>query len=118
MNALEVEKINELKRLTSAGLTQREIAKQLNISPSTVSRYTQLDKGEVPRWYCKKCSVSNPKGAKFCNQCGSKLLTDREETIQNLKTLVQLAGSLPESSRDLYINTLKSAMKYLARLED
>jgi orotate phosphoribosyltransferase-like protein len=53
--------IRQMKDLASEGKKQKEIATQLNVSPSTVARYTGKGKSEmVPEEYffCNTCPIT------------------------------------------------------------
>ena len=45
---LPMRKISEVLRLTKDGLTQREIAHSVGVSPTTVAEYTRLSNVSIP----------------------------------------------------------------------
>lgn len=63
---------------------------------------------------CPSChnESTNPK-ARFCWNCGAKILTEKEEIVERLQNLMSLTVTMPESARDVLQVTVLDAVKFI-----
>ncbi len=87
-------------------LTIKEIAAKWEISAMSV---TNIKRASTP--VCLNCGRGLPIGSKFCNLCGSKVLTEKEQVVENLKKAAGLcAGSI---NADEIRQSIFAAVKFL-----
>lgn len=65
---------------------------------------------------CKKCgNTIHRDTAKFCDQCGAKLLTEQEEVIVALMSIRSEVQFLPQTHRDEVIAAINGAIQYIEK---
>lgn len=109
------DKIARIKELKAQGLTAAKIADQLDLTIGTVYEYTR--KPQESRQYKCDCGNVAPKGSKFCNVCGKKILSEAGKLIEALNKLKKLEGSIPSSEVQQYHSTILAAVKYIEGVE-
>lgn len=93
-----------------SGLGIREIATQTGRGLSTVKYIIEDIKDDR---FCPKCHTELPPNAKFCFNCGVRILTRAEEIAEHLSALKSCFSALPASQRDKFILSLNEAIQYL-----
>lgn len=107
--------IESIKKLKAEGLTAVKIADQLGLTLSTVYEYTR--KSKESRQYKCDCGNVAPKGSKFCNVCGKKILSEAGKLVEALNKLKKLEGSIPLNEVQQYHSTILAAIKYIEGIE-
>lgn len=95
-----------LQDIAENKLEKIQIAAKWGISPQSVHA---IKRKNIP--VCPKCGNALPAGSKFCNLCGAKILTEREQVAENLKKAAGLcAGSI---NADEIRQAIFAAVKFL-----
>lgn len=95
-----------LRDIADDRMTIRQIADKWGVSSQTVQK---IKKERVP--VCPKCGNALPAGSKFCNLCGAKILTEKEQVAENLKKAAGLcAGCI---NADEIRQAIFAAVKFL-----
>lgn len=117
---------------TETKIKTSEICSTYNLSSGTLNDI--IKEAQIPfrrpgqvgvnrgKKFCRFCgSRLNPKGAKFCCECGKPLLTEKESILNALEQLSSYFIILEKDKRDKYIteiNAIADKVKKLRIIED
>lgn len=106
MRVVPEEKKAQIREALLQGTTHSECVSKFGTTYKTVARIAESIKIS-----CPNCGKVPPVGSKFCNCCGKKLMTEREEAIVGLKKAAGLcAGAV---FADEIREAIFAAVKYL-----
>lgn len=95
-----------LQDIAEGKLTREKIADKWEIHVQSVYK---IARENIP--VCPKCGNSLPVRSKFCNLCGTKVLTEKEQVAENLKKAAGLcAGCI---NADEIRQAIFAAVKFL-----
>ena len=95
-----------LQDIAEGKLTREKIADKWEIHVQSVYK---IARENIP--VCPKCGNALPAGSKFCNLCGAKILTEKEQVAENLKKAAGLcAGCI---NADEIRQAIFAAVKFL-----
>lgn len=117
------EKAEQIKILRKTGMSRSDIAKELGVSPMSVTRYSRDVEDSTPELVetgvrCEQCGEPLPKRARFCFICGTKIMSEREKLALRVSTLRRIYSVLPEAMRDEAVSVLNDVLAYLDKEEN
>lgn len=113
---LSEHEINEIIGMHQSGLSNAEIREKTGRSSFVIRKYI-LQNEKIKK--CPKCGQACPHPqAHFCFICGTKILTEREEVIEQLSYIRGSFALVPEKARDRFMNAANTAIRYLEGLDE
>lgn len=120
--AVTEEKVQEMRKLRSTGMSFAAIGGKCGVSDVTAARYTRdveiVENFAETGVNCPACGEKLPKRAKFCFMCGEKILSEREKLALRVSTLRRIYSFLPEQMRDSTIEVLNDVLAFLDGKEE
>lgn len=102
MKRLTKEEKTLIENSFKEGLKVKAILEMLGISQSVVSYHkSKIKNSKKVKKICPKCKCETTNAmASFCWNCGANIKSRKEQIIDQVKSLMSLSATMPQSARD------------------